>query len=120
MSALIALAIGVVCGVAAHTIATPKGLVHPLLLPGIGAAVAACTWAALIWIGRLLSWPALDPTAVASWVVLVIVVTVTVFLSATGMAKRRQADDKDLFDRLSHVGRVNIQPGEVDEAAPAQ
>ncbi len=112
METLIALAIGVLCGIAAHAVAAPKGLLHPLLLPGIGAAVAAGTWTALIWLGRLLTWSALAPTAVAPWVVLVLTVVLVVFLSATNMAKHRQADDKDLFDRLSHVGRVNIQPGE--------
>lgn len=114
MTTLIALAIGVVCGIAAHAFVASKGLLHPLLLPGIGAAVATGTWAVLIWLGRLLNWSVLAPTAVAPWVILTITVVPAVFLSAMNMTRNRAADDKDLFDRLSHVGRVNIQPGESD------
>ncbi|NLT26427.1 MAG: hypothetical protein GXX90_07235 [Microbacteriaceae bacterium] len=99
---------GLAIGLAAWPLLRPAGKVGPALVPAIGAATAI-GWAVVAsWLSRVdgFAWIAFDRAWV--WVLLVLITAGVCIGLAITLPVRRAADDKDLLDRLSHVGRSRV------------
>lgn len=79
-----------------------------MLVPALGGITALVVWEALTWLWAVpgFGWVAYNNGWIW-WVTLGITIVVTVVTSLTLGSSRAQRD-KDLLDRLSHVGRSAI------------
>lgn len=108
METIIAALVGLAFGGAAQLLARPQHKVGTALFPAIGLATAVAYWALASALGALAKLQFLSPGRPFVWIGLVLVVAAVVVPAMVTLPRRRAADDKDLFDRLSHVGRAEL------------
>ena len=90
---------GALLGLAAHY-AVPRRLMRGVVLvPAVGAAVAAVVWVALTWLG--LAW---DGGWI--WVISLVAAGAASAAAAAVIGPRRERDDAETFARLAKTGVV--------------
>ena len=106
MEMFFAIVFGALIGTAAIVLVRSKDKLGLPLLPALGALTAALSWAVMSWLSIVpgFEWLRYDRGWIwALLVLLCLAVTVTVAIT---VPRRRAADDKDLLDRLTHVGHA--------------
>lgn len=99
---------GVVIGLAGLLLARPREAIGEYFLPALGGALALVLWAVATWLStvRGFAWLAYDAFWV--WVLVLGITGAVVLIVALTVPRRRAETDRDLLDRLSHLGRAAI------------
>lgn len=101
-----AIVFGALIGALAVLLARPKDAMGLALLPAAGALTAAIVWALLSWLSIVPGFSWLAYGAGWIWGLLVIACIAVTATMALVLPRQRAADDKDLLDRLTHVGHA--------------
>lgn len=100
--------IGMAIGALTIPLAQPRGKMSPVLPPAIGGAVGLVYWIIATWLTQVPGFGFLAYDAMWIWIGLVVIVAVVCIIVTRTLPGKRAQDDKDLLDRLSHVGRAEL------------
>lgn len=99
---------GIAIGAAGLLIARPREAIGEYLLPALGGAVALALWAAATWLSTVSGFGWLAYDAFWIWAIVLGLTAAVVLVVALTVPRRRAEIDRDLLDRLSHLGRAAI------------
>lgn len=99
---------GLLIGFVARFLSPHRGLFGAVTVPAWSGVTALVLWEALTWLGSTagLEWLAYDRGWI--WGITLAVTALVAVLLATSLGSNRERDDRELFDRLSHLGRSSL------------